>query len=134
MFIKTLGFSYLFQQGVCIVPRFSFCTLLALTCGLQKFLGSPLSCSGVGKNQFLWLRISFKKVSSPSQTNINGICLLLKYVTFLKSLRDLAFSLMLRKNLIFLNKTKAPAVPPSYYHNNTVWEKVVSNNDCSQTK
>ena len=86
------------------------------------------------ENQFLWLRISFKKVSSPSQTNINGISLLLKYVTFLKSLRDLAFSLMLRKNLIFLNKTKAPAVPPSYYHNNTVWEKVVSNNDCSQTK
>ena len=56
MFIKTLGFSYLVRQGVCIVPWFSFCTLLALTCALQKFIGSLLSYSGgVGKtNCYDW--------------------------------------------------------------------------------
>ena len=50
MFIKTLGFSYLVQQGVCIFHDSLFVLSLLLTCALQKFMDSLLSYSGgVGK-------------------------------------------------------------------------------------
>ena len=75
---------FLFSSAGCVhFPWFSFCTLLAFDLCSPKIYGqSSKLFRRSWENQLLWLRISFKKVSSPSQTNVNGISLLLKDVTF----------------------------------------------------